>query len=130
MHKALDPMNLQIHHVIADITGKSGTDIMEAIIAGRRDPATLAELGDKRLRATKATLRAALTGDYRQEHLFCLRQAYAGYQFVMQQIAEVDTQLAAMLAALAAAPAPAMESGPAQTKPRPSASSPPTTRAD
>lgn len=48
MHKALDQMNLQIHHVIADITGKSGTDIVEAILAGGRDPAALAELGDKR----------------------------------------------------------------------------------
>ena len=119
MHKALDQMNLQIHHVIADITGKSGADIVDAILAGRRDPATLAELGDKRLRATKATLRAALTGDYRPEHLFCLRQAYAGYRFVRQQIAEVDTQLAAMLGALAAAPAPAVASGPVQTKPKP-----------
>ena len=119
MHKALDQMNLQIHHVIADITGKSGTAIVEAILAGRRDPASLAELGDQRLRATKATLRAALTGDYRPEHLFCLGQAYAGYQFVLQQIAEVDTQLAAMLAALAAAPA--QESVPAQTKPKPRA---------
>lgn len=119
MHKALDQMNLQIHHVIADITGKSGTDIVEAILAGRRDPATLAELGDKRLRAIKATLRAALTGDYRPEHLFCLRQAYAGYQFVMRQIAEGDAQLAVMLAALSAAPAPVAESGPAQTKPKP-----------
>jgi transposase len=60
MHKALDQMNLQIHHVIADLTGKSGTDIVEAILAGQREPAALAALGDKRLKASKATLCAAL----------------------------------------------------------------------
>ena len=120
MHKALDQMNLQIHHVIADITGKSGTAIIESILAGRRDPAALAELGDKRLRATKTTLCAALTGDYRDEHLFCLRQAYAGYQFVVKQIADVDTQLEAKLAAMAAAPQPATTAS--APKPRPSAS--------
>lgn len=76
------------------------------------------------LRATKATLRAALTGDYRQEHLFGLRQAHAGYQFVMQQIAEVDAQLAAMLAALSAAPAPMEESG----RPKPKQSRAPVPR--
>jgi transposase len=113
MHKALDQMNLQIHHVIADLSGKSGEAIVEAILAGQRDPAVLAELGDKRLKASKATLRAALTGDYREEHLFCLRQAHEGYAFVVRQIAEVDKQIAGRLAALETAPSPAQ----AQTDP-------------
>jgi hypothetical protein len=72
MHKAPDQMNLQIHHVIADITGASGVAIVEAILAGQLDPAMLAAFGDKRLKANKATLAAALTGDYREEYLFCL----------------------------------------------------------
>jgi transposase len=103
MHKALDQMNLQIHHVIADITGKSGTEMVEAILAGERDPEKLAQLGDQRLRATRATLRSALTGDYRSEHLFCLRQAYEGHRFVMEQVAQIDRELSARLAALAPA---------------------------
>lgn len=119
MHKALDQMNLQIHHVIADLTGKSGTDIVEAILAGQRDPAALAALGDKRLKASKATLRAALTGDYRQEHLFCLRQAYEGYGFVSRQIAEVDKQIAALLAALEPAPATSTPDPAGQPKAKP-----------
>jgi transposase len=136
MHKALDQMNLQIHHVIADLTGKSGEAIVGAILAGQRDPAVLAELGDKRLKASKATLRAALTGDYREEHLFCLRQAHAGYGFVLGQIAEVDKQIADLLAALEPSqPQPKTEAQaqvgteteaplqkPAKTKPRASAS--------
>jgi hypothetical protein len=72
IHKAFDQMNVQIHHVIADITGVTGTAIVEAIHAGQRDPAHLAGLRDKRLRADVPTLTRALTGDYRAEHLFCL----------------------------------------------------------
>ena len=95
IHKALDQMNLQIHHVIADITGLSGLAIVEAILQGERDPGKLAALGDDRLKATKATLRKALTGDYRTEHLFCLRQSHAGYLFLTQQIAELDAEIEA-----------------------------------
>jgi hypothetical protein len=71
MHKALDQMNLQIHHVIPDITGKSGGQIVKAILGGERDAKVLAALGDKRLKAGAAILVAVLTGDYRDEHLFC-----------------------------------------------------------
>jgi hypothetical protein len=116
-------MNLQIHHIIADITGKSGEAIIEAILAGKRDPSALAELGDPRLKATKATLRAALTGDYREEHLFCLRQAHEGYQFVVRQIAEIDQQLAALPNAETPPPTTNPEEPtPAKAKPRASAS--------
>ena len=72
MHKAPGQMNLQIHHVIPDITGKSGGDIVRAILGGERDAKALAAPGDKRLKAGPAILPAALTGDYRDEHLFCL----------------------------------------------------------
>jgi transposase len=93
MHKALDQMNLQIHHVITDITGKSGMAIVEALLGGERDPAILAALGDKRLKANAPTLRAALVGDCRAEHMFGLRQALEGYRFALQQIAAVDMEL-------------------------------------
>jgi len=65
----------------------------------------LASYRDKRVKATEQTLVAALTGDYRREHLFCLQQAYAAYQFTEQQIAAVDQELATELARLAPAPA-------------------------
>jgi transposase len=115
MHKALDQMNLQIHHVIADITGESGLAITAAILRGERDPGVLAGLGDRRLKATKATLAKALTGDYRAEHLFCLRQAHAGYLFVIEQISELDAEIAQRLGELAAqAPACVPSSTPAK----------------
>lgn len=103
LHKALDQMNLQIHHVIADITGVSGLAFLDAILAGQRDPAQLAQLRDRRLRAGEATLVKALTGDYRDEHLFCLGQALAGFRFIETQIAEIDAELQRRLRQLAPA---------------------------
>jgi transposase len=101
MHKALDQMNVQVHHVLADITGATGTAIIEAILQGERDPVVLAGHRDKRVRATEATLVKALVGDYRWEHLFCLKLAYEGYQFVQRQVLELDQKLAEYLGPLA-----------------------------
>lgn len=100
IHKALDQMNVQIHHVIADVTGVTGTAIVEAILAGQRDPAYLANLRDKRIKADVPTLTRALTGDYRAEHLFCLQQAYDGCKFVRAQIVAVEKEVHRMQAAL------------------------------
>jgi transposase len=101
MHKALDQMNLQVHHVLTDITGQTGTAIVEAILQGERDPAVLARHRDKRVKATEETLIKALSGDYRAEHLFCLNQAFAGHQFLQKQIADLDAELGRRLNDLA-----------------------------
>lgn len=103
LHKALDQMNVQVHHVLTDITGVTGTAIVEAIIAGERDPRRLARFRDKRVKATEATLVEALRGDYRGEHLFCLQQAYEAYQFIGRQICAVDARMAGQLKQLAPA---------------------------
>lgn len=99
MQKALDQMNLQLHHVLSDITGYSGLAIMDAILAGERDPAKLAELRDRRVKASKETIIKALEADYRAEHLFTLRQSLELYRFVQKQIAECQTQIRAEIAA-------------------------------
>jgi transposase len=75
MHKALTQMNLQIQHVISDITGRTGLAMVEAILAGPRDSAELAKLGDSRLRASEETMRKSLVGNGRKEHLFTLKQS-------------------------------------------------------
>lgn len=77
MQKALTQMNLHLHHVISDITGKTGLLILDAILAGERDPATLAQLRDSRVRASQETIAKALVGTWRREHLFTLRQSLA-----------------------------------------------------
>lgn len=65
-------MNLQIYHVLSDITGVSGMAIVEAIVAGQRDPLQLASLCDSKVRAERQTVVASLTGHYRVEHFLRL----------------------------------------------------------
>ena len=97
MQKALDQMNVQLHHVLSDITGLSGLAILDAILAGERDPRVLARLRDGRVKASEDTMVQALTGDYRGEHLFTLKQsltAYRQYQkFVRACDREIEQQL-------------------------------------
>jgi uncharacterized protein (DUF362 family) len=65
MQKALDQMNLQLHHVISDITGTTGLAIIDAILAGEQNPEKLAALRDGRIAASRETIARALVGDYR-----------------------------------------------------------------
>jgi transposase len=67
MQKALDQMNIQIHHVISEIAGTTGLAIMDAIPAGERDPHKLAQLRDGRIKADEETIVKSLVGDYREE---------------------------------------------------------------
>jgi hypothetical protein len=62
MQKALDQMNLQIHHVISDVTGRTGLSILDAILAGERDPAVLAKWKDPRVKASDETIVQSLVG--------------------------------------------------------------------
>ena len=70
MQKALTQMNLQLHHVVSDITGATGMRIIRAIVAGERDPAILAAYRDGRCHASVETVRQALVGNNRKEHIF------------------------------------------------------------
>src|SRR5919112_5565925 len=70
MQKALMQMNLQLHHVVADITGVTGMRIIRAITAGERDPQILASYRDYRCHASAETIGQALIGNYRAEHIF------------------------------------------------------------
>ena len=77
MQKALTQMNVKLQHVIRDITGKTGMDIIEAIVGGERDPRTLARLRDRRIKADGATIAKSLQGHWREEHIFELTQAWS-----------------------------------------------------
>ncbi len=102
MQKALTEMNLLLHVVLTDITGVTGLKIVRSILDGERDPARLATHRDHRCKASPKEIMAALTGNYRAEHLFALRQNFAAYQFNLQQIAECDHAIQALLNTLAA----------------------------
>jgi len=103
MQKALTQMNLQVHHVLSDLSGVSGLAIVDALLQGERDPAQLAKLCDRRVRASEETVRKALVGDWRAEHLFTLRQARASYAHVKQQLRECDAEIEQHLARLGSA---------------------------
>lgn len=101
MQKALDQMNVQIHRVLSDLTGVSGLAIMDAILAGERDPAALAKLRHSGVKASEATIRKALEGDYRAEHLFTLGQSLAAYRHFKKLMGECDREIQAQLEAVA-----------------------------
>jgi transposase len=98
MQKALTQMNLQLHHVISDITGKTGQLILDAVLAGERDPAVLAQYRDPRIKASEQTVAKSLVGDYRAAHLFALKQSFASYRHYQRQIEECDAELERLLA--------------------------------
>src|SRR6202035_546339 len=79
MQKALMQMNLQLHHVVSDITGATGMRIIRAVVAGERNPVTLAALRDVRCHSSAETIRAALVGNDREEHVFALSQSLELY---------------------------------------------------
>ena len=100
LHKALSQMNVQIHHVISDITGLTGLAILEAILEGERDRQKLAALKDHRIKASAATIARSLEGDWRAEHLFVLRQALDTWKHYQQLITRCDEAIQSMLATL------------------------------
>lgn len=100
MQKALDVMNVRIHKVVTDLCGLTGQRIVRAIVAGERDPKVLAEMRDPRCFATTEELVDALTGCYQPHELIALEQALARYDFLVGQIATLDKQIEAYLAAL------------------------------
>ena len=93
MQKALAQMNLQLHNVVADITGLTGMRIIKAILAGERNPDVLAAMRDKRCKNSESTIARSLKGHYRPEHLFSLRQAVEIYEFHQEKIADCDRQI-------------------------------------
>ena len=95
MQKALTQMNVKLHQVISDITGKTGMTIVEAIVAGERDPQKLAGLRDPRTKADEATIARSLEGHWREEHIFELTQALELYRVYQSKIAECDREIEA-----------------------------------
>jgi len=98
MQKALDRMNIKFHDVISDLTGVSGLKVVRAILEGERNPVVLLALCDPQIQKNKANrVRQSLVGTWKEEHLFALRQALAGWEFYRTQIGECDQALARVL---------------------------------
>lgn len=98
MQKSLIQMNLLLHNVISDITGTTGRKIIQSILDGERDPLVLAAHRNPRIKATTDEIVRSLQGDYRQEHLFTLRQAVEAHDFFDRQIRSCDERILDALA--------------------------------
>ena len=103
IQKALDQMNIRLHHAVSDIDGVTGMKILGAIVAGERNPRKLATLRDRRCKKSETEIAEELTGNWREEHLFNLKQAYETLCFLDGRIADYDTQIRAMYAKIAEA---------------------------
>lgn len=93
MQKALDQMNVQVHHAVSDLTGQTGMAIVRAIVAGERDPARLASLRDRRCRKSEEHIAEHLRGNWREEHLFNLQSALRMFDALEETIATYDQRL-------------------------------------
>jgi transposase len=95
MQKAMDQMNIKVHHAVTDITGTTGMSIIRAIVSGERDPIKLAAYRDKRCKKSHEEIAECLTGNWRDEHLFNLEMALRHYDHLESMIETYNAQLLA-----------------------------------
>lgn len=93
MQKAMEQMNIKLQHIIADITGKSGQAIIQAILQGERDPQNLVQLLDGRIKANRDEVRRSLQGIWKEENIFELQQSFEMYHLYRLKIAECDKHI-------------------------------------
>jgi transposase len=93
MQKALLQMNVQLSQAVSDVTGITGQRIIRAILAGERDPQTLAAMREPGCKKSAEEIGKALTGTWREEHLFILRQSMMLYDFYTEQIQVCDLEI-------------------------------------
>ena len=98
LQKALFEMNVQLSNVISDVTGETGLRIIEAILAGERNPEQLAALCSSRIKAPRQTVAKSLHGNWDSALLHCLKTALDTYRFTQRQIQECDLCIQRQLA--------------------------------
>jgi transposase len=101
MQKALELMNIKLHTVISDILGKTGIQMVNAILNGERNPDELIKLKDSRIKASEEDIKKSLKGIWREEYLFMLQQAYEEYKFHQVQIKTCEGKIEQLLKAQA-----------------------------
>lgn len=93
MHKCLDQMNVRVHHAVTQTQGVTGMAILRAIVNGERDPRKLAALRDQGCQKSEAEMVELLTGHWRADHLFNLRQHMTMYDAVSQQLVVYEQEI-------------------------------------
>lgn len=106
MQKAMQEMGLHLHVVLSDVCGQTGLRIIDAILAGQRDPKELVALRDWRVkRSTPQEMEAALRGNWREELIFVLGQSRRIYKLLQEEVSTLDSQIISLLQTVPAAPA-------------------------
>ena len=118
MQKSMDQMNLQLHHVISDIVGQTGLAIVDAILAGQRDPLELAKLRGVRIKASEEVIAKSLVGDYRHEHLFTLQQSLDAYRNYQRMLEDCDREIRKHLEEFHPPTTPAAPTGEVEKSPK------------
>jgi transposase len=98
MQKSLDQMNVRVHRAVSDVDGVTGMAIVRAIVAGERDPRKLAQLRDPRCQQSEEQIAEELSGHWREDHLFSLRQSVKMYDAIQERIAAYDQEILRKLA--------------------------------
>jgi transposase len=93
MQKSLDQMNVRVHRAVSDLDGATGMAILRAIVAGERDAAKLAQLRDARCKKTEEQIAEELSGHWREDHLFSLKQSLRMYEAIEQRIADYEREI-------------------------------------
>lgn len=119
MQKALQQMNIHLHHVVSDLNGQTGLRILDAIVAGERDPQKLVQLRDRICsKSTAEEMAEALKGDWLPEHLFVLKQALETYRHLLGQMDQCEQEIQKALAEVVIPePEPTAESAPPPANP-------------
>lgn len=97
MQKAFQIMNIRLDIAVTDIVGETGLRIIEAILAGEREPRKLAALRDPRVAKSEREIAEALTGNFKEEQLFIIRENLAHHRFLQDRIRETDTRMVEMM---------------------------------
>lgn len=90
MQKSLEQMNIKLNNVLRDINGKTGRTIIEKILQGERNAEELVKYRESGIKASRETFIKSLEGNWREEQLFNLQQAYDHYHFLRSQLEQCD----------------------------------------
>ncbi|HLE90943.1 MAG TPA: hypothetical protein VI753_07320 [Anaerolineales bacterium] len=91
-------MNVQLSQALSGVTGETGRAIIRAIVSGERNPQLLAAFREPNCKKSEEEIGKALTGTWRAEHLFVLKQSLALYDFYTQQLEACDEEIDRMYA--------------------------------
>jgi transposase len=100
IQKVLEDANVKLGSVATDVMGRSGRDMIQALIEGEKSPAQMAELARTQLRDKLPELREALTGRVTDHHRFMLRAMMAQVEHLDNQIASFDARIEAVMTPL------------------------------